>query len=53
MFLFSQQFDAQNVRILLSAIYSFMLKIDFKGLPVFMYAQFLVQELVYMQDTPF
>ena len=38
------------------AIYSFKvlwLKIDFKDLPVFMYAQFLVQERVYMQDTSF
>ena len=45
-----QQFEAQNVLILfLTAIYS--LKIDFKGLPMFMYAQFLVQERVYTQDT--
>ena len=29
------------------------LKIDFQGLPVFMFAQFLVQERVYMQDTSF
>ena len=29
------------------------LKIDFKGLPVLMYAQFLVQECVYVQDTSF
>ena len=29
------------------------LKSDFKGLPVLMYAQFLVQERVYMQGTSF
>ena len=53
-FFFFQQFEAQNVLILfLTAIYSFMVEIDFKGFPVFMYAQCLVQERVYMQDTSF
>ena len=54
MSLFFQQFEARNVLILfLTAIYFLWLKIDFKSLPVFMYAQFLVQERLYMQDTSF
>ena len=50
--LFFQQFEAQNVLILfLTAIYSFIVENSLQRLPVFMYAQFLVQKRV--QDTAF
>ena len=50
MFLFFSTSEAQNVLILfLTAIYLLWLKIDFKGLSVFMYAQLLVYEHVYIR----
>ena len=52
MFLFFSTFEAQNENVLilfLTAIYLLWLKIDFKGLSVFMYAQLLVYEHVYIR----
>ena len=51
---FLKQFEAQNVLILfLTAICYFMVENRLQRPSVFMYAQFLVQERVYMQDTSF